>query len=414
MSESYRIFAGIDWGAQTHQVWVTDATGERVGERMVPHTGAAIAELAEWLVGLAEGTASAVAVALEVPRGPLVETLLERGCHVFAINPKQLDRFRDRFSVAGAKDDRRDARVLSSAIRTDRIAFRHLEVEDPRTIQLREYSRQDTELGEDLRRLANRLRDHLLRTWPELLQLVPAADERWFWALLKLAPTPAEGNPLRPTRLRQVLRQHRIRRVTAEELVTILRAPSVRLAPGVREAVRTRILDTVDQLQVVERQRHHAERRLVDALEAMTKGADGEQIREHSDVTVLQSLPGIGTRIAATMLAEAARPLRDRDYHALRVLGGLAPVTKRSGKSCVVIMRYACDHRLQTALYHWAKVCIQRDARSRAHYRQLRQAGHFHARALRGVADRMLAVLVAMLKTHTLYDANRRRQRAAG
>ena len=33
------------------------------------------------------------------------------------LNPKQLDRFRDRFSPAGAKDDRRDARTLGDALR---------------------------------------------------------------------------------------------------------------------------------------------------------------------------------------------------------------------------------------------------------------------------------------------------------
>src|SRR5215211_3245782 len=60
------------------------------------------------------------------PRGPVVEALLERGLQVFSINPKQLDRFRDRFSVAGAKDDSRDAYVLGCSLRTDRHAFRRL------------------------------------------------------------------------------------------------------------------------------------------------------------------------------------------------------------------------------------------------------------------------------------------------
>ena len=54
------------------------------------------------------------------PHGPIVEMLLERGFAVFAINPKQLNRFRDRFTVAGAKDDRRDAHVLGDSLRTDR------------------------------------------------------------------------------------------------------------------------------------------------------------------------------------------------------------------------------------------------------------------------------------------------------
>jgi Transposase/Transposase IS116/IS110/IS902 family len=411
--DGYRIFVGIDWGAEAHQVWVTNDAGERIGERVVPHTGADLVELADWLVRQAGGEAAAIAVALEVPRGPIVDTLLERGCHVFAINPKQLDRFRDRFSVAGAKDDRRDAHVLSSALRTDRSAFHQLAIDDPHVVELREYSRQDSELGEDLRRLANRLREHLLRIWPELLRIVPAADERWLWALLALAPTPQEARRLRQSRVAHLLREHQIRRFTADELMPILRAPSVRLAPGVREGVRVRILDLVEQLHVIDRQRRHAERRLAQALEAMTRSTDSEQIREHQDVAILQSLPAFGTRIAATMLAEAARPLRDRDYHALRLLVGTGPVTKQSGKSRLVLMRYACDHRLRTAVHHWASGCLQHDPLSRAHYTLLRRAGHSHGRALRGVADRMLTVLIAILKTQTRYDANRRRSRIA-
>jgi hypothetical protein len=65
------------------------------------------------LAQLAGAEPARVAVALEVPRGGVVDTLL------FALNPKQLDRFRDRYTVAGAKDDRRDAFVLATALATD-------------------------------------------------------------------------------------------------------------------------------------------------------------------------------------------------------------------------------------------------------------------------------------------------------
>ncbi len=59
-----------------------------------------------------------VAIAIETSWGALVETLLDCGFAVFSINPKQVDRFRDRFTVAGAKDDTRDALVLASSLRT--------------------------------------------------------------------------------------------------------------------------------------------------------------------------------------------------------------------------------------------------------------------------------------------------------
>jgi len=413
MEQAYRVLAGIDWGDEAHQVWAADAEGRALGERHVPHRGVGLFAMADWLIGLADGDAGAVAVAIEVPHGPIVDTLLDRGCHVFAINPKQLDRFRDRFSPSGAKDDRRDAEVMSSAVRTDRRALRELHLADPLTLQLREASRQDAELQEDFQRLTNRLRDSLLRVWPELLGLAPAANEPWLWTLLEFAPTPSAGETLPLARVRRILRKHHIRRLSAEEVATVLRTPSVYLAPGVREGVTPRIADLLEQIWVVYAQRQQAERRLKASVQAIADDTPTENVREHQDVEILQSLPGIGTRITAMMLAEATQALRDRDYHALRVLGGSAPVTKQSGKSRVVHIRYACHGRVRFALRCWAMGAIQQDAHARAHYDRLRNAGHNHERALRGVVDRLIPMLMAMLRDGALYDENRRRRSAA-
>ena len=82
------------------------------------HPGEGIGQRILWVLEMAGCEAEQVAVAIEVSHGPVVDSFLDRGFQVFSINPKQLDRFRDRFSPAGAKDDRKDARVLADAIRT--------------------------------------------------------------------------------------------------------------------------------------------------------------------------------------------------------------------------------------------------------------------------------------------------------
>ena len=128
---------------------------------------------------------------------------------------------------------------------------------------------------------------------------------------------------------------------------------------------------------------------------------------------ILSSLPGVGRIVLATLLAEAYQPLQRRDYQALRCLCGVAPVTRRSGKSKIVVRRLAAHHRLQDALYHWARVAVQRDPLSAAKYAALRSRGHGHARALRSVADRLLAVACAMLRNQTLYDPNHSARRHA-
>src|SRR5439155_23391658 len=158
----YLVRVGIDWASESHQICILAKDGNRT-EHPVPHTSAGLMALATELAALNPEDPGRVAVAIEVPRGPVVDTLLERGLHVFALNPKQLDRFRDRHTVAGAKDDRRDAFVLADALRTDLRAFRRLDVKAPTVIQLREMSRLHADLVDEQGRLANRLREQLWR-----------------------------------------------------------------------------------------------------------------------------------------------------------------------------------------------------------------------------------------------------------
>jgi hypothetical protein len=108
------------------------------------------------------------------------------------------------------------------------------------------------------------------------------------------------------------------------------------------------------------------------------------------------------------MINAAAGPIRERDYEALRCYAGSAPVTKQSGKRRMVSMRRACSDRVRQAVFHWSGRSIMVDSRSRQHYDRLRAAGHGHARALRGVGDRLLAVLTAILQSGKLYDASLR------
>jgi transposase len=128
------------------------------------------------------------------------------------------------------------------------------------------------------------------------------------------------------------------------------------------------------------------------------------------DIELILSIPGVGPGIAATIYGEGSRLIRERDYEALRCYAGTAPVTKQSAKRKTVTMRHACSSRIRQAVHHWANRSIICDPRSRDHYAfdRLRAAGHHHARAVRGLADRLLALLMTMLKKGEKYDPARR------
>jgi transposase len=398
------MFVGIDWATKSHQVCAIDGRRRVVRELAVEHSGSAIAGLSNLLLELTKSSPERAAVAIEIPRGAVVESLVERGFHVYAINPKQLDRFRDRHTVAGAKDDRRDAFVLADSVRTDRACFRRVQVDEPLVIQIRELSRVDEDLGTEKNGLTNRLREQLHRFYPQVLELCPSAKEPWIWALVELVPTPAAAARVRVRQIDDLLRAHRIRRVIGRDVLAMLRTPPLRVADGTVDACIAHIAVLIVRLRLVHEQRRTCEAQLEALLNALaTRSSQGPASR-HCDVDVLRSLPGIGIRVCSALIAEASQALAERDHRILRSHGGVAPVTHQSGMKRGVTMRYGCNNRLRNALYHWARVAAQKDPASGSQYRSLRERGYTHGRALRSVADRLLRMLVAMLKDGTLYD----------
>ena len=83
-----------------YQVCVTDQDGSVLREKAFKHGGEGL--LKYGLLEVPGSSPENIAVAIEVNHGPAVETLLEHGFRVRSVNPKQLDRFRDRFSPSGA------------------------------------------------------------------------------------------------------------------------------------------------------------------------------------------------------------------------------------------------------------------------------------------------------------------------
>jgi transposase len=406
MIEKRYWYAGVDWASESHHVFLTDADGRKIAERVFKHSGEGLAEMAAWLMttsGAAQ--ASQIQIAIEVPHGPVVETLIERTFKVHAINPKQMDRFRDRFTLAGAKDDSRDAEVMASALRTDARCFRLLAGTDPVVIELREWSRIAEDLGAERNRLTNRMREQLWRYFPALLELESDLGAEWLLDLWETIPAPDKALRIRETTIAKLLKRNRIRRFDAAHVLSVLRRPPVQVAAGTTEAASAHVATLIARIRLVNQQLVEAHRRL-DILTARlvpTEEVEPGQRKQH-DVEILASFPGVGRIVLATLLAEAFDALQRRDYAALRSLTGVAPVTKRSGKSCIVVRRQACHDRLANAMYHWARVAVQHDPRSRAKYASLRSRGHSHGRALRSVADRLLNVACAMLKTGSTFN----------
>ena len=86
-------FVGVDWSSADHQVCVVDMKGKVCAQRSFKHCGMGLTEMVDWIVRTTQSSPHKVGVAIETPRGPVVESLMGREFVVYSINPKQLDRY---------------------------------------------------------------------------------------------------------------------------------------------------------------------------------------------------------------------------------------------------------------------------------------------------------------------------------
>lgn len=405
---------GVDWGTKVLAVCAVDEEGERLFEEEIARSGDAIEAMVRRVLKVAEDDPSRVFVALELPRAPVIEAFLAHGTNVFSINPKQVDRFRDRHSISGAKDDALDAYVLADALRTDRRLFRALEPEEDDLVILRERSRSYEDLTDQAKATASQIRSVLQRYYSELADLGRWHEEAWLWALFELAPTPEKLRSLHPKKLERHLEKARIQRQGVHKSLQQARETKpLPTSKAVRKACIERVLRLLPILRATHQERQQCQRDLSQLVNQLASDADED---EPSDMAVLLSFPGVGYRVAAVLQAEAGRAIRDGDLEALRRLSGTAPVSRRSGgrrKQPQVLMRRARNTRISNAVRTWASVAIQHDPRARALYDACRARGHRYNRALRTVGDRLLPVLVACLRDRTLYSQERRSNAAA-
>lgn len=401
MNDAPRAFAGVDWAVNDHQACVLDADGAELGNRKFAHSGQGLADMADWILELSGAEPGQVSVGIETPHGPVVESLQGRGFKVFAISPRQLDRFRDRHFPSGQKDDSLDALVLAGALRTDRRAFRELSLPEPQVLELRELSRSAEELTRERVRLRNRLRDQLWRYYPQILELSNNVAENWIMDLWEAAPTPERGRRLRRPRIEKILRDNRIRRIDAEKVREVLARPPLTVTPGTADAAASAIRIAIVRLRLTGRLLKEVNAAIDELLEGFDQDPEAGGQR---DAEILRSIPGVGRTVLATLLSEAHDPIRRRDLAALRALSGSAPVTKRSGKGIIVVRRMTVHNRLRNACHYMAGIAIQCDPKSRLRYDALRARGCGYSRALRTVSDRLLAMACAMLRDQALYD----------
>jgi transposase len=391
------LFVGDDWAEDHHDVEVMDEAGRRLAAAKLPEGMAGIARLhamiAEHLGP--DTTAEQVKICIETDRGPWVQALIASGYRVYAVNPLQAARYRERLGVSGAKSDPADAHLLADMVRLDSHQLRVVAGDSDLAEAVKVVTRGHKTLIWERTRHTLRLRSTLREYFPAALVAFKDLDAVDTLELLGKAPDPASAARLTTTQisgaLKRARRHHRDRR--AAEIQAVLRAPQLGQPPVTTAAYAATVRAQVAILTVLNEQ--------VTAMEAQVEAHFGQ----HPDAEIYTSQPGLGTILGARVLAEFGDdPTRYADTKARKNYAGTSPITRQSGKKKVVAARFVHNDRLLDALGQQALSAISRSAGARAYYDRQRARGLGHRAALRQLANRLVGILHGCLKTGTRYD----------
>jgi transposase len=387
-----RYYLGVDWADQTHAVWVVDEHGTKITARSVSHTAEG---LSEWGRELDEWRAQGIELwaAIERPDGRVVDFLLDHGVVVYPVNPKALDRARDRFRQSGAKSDPFDARVLADFLRTDHAHLRALQPSSEAAQELKLLAEDCQRHIRQQTRLVNQLTATLKAYYPRGLEVseLTSALARDF---LQSYPTPENLTVLTERQWQRWARAHRLSEARIGELWHVLQQPQLPVPPHVVRAKARLMRSLVEQLTPVV------------AAVAQYRKAIEDFFANMPAAQWARTLPigkhGITAPTLWARLGDA--PGRWESFRHLQAQAGTVPVTKRSGKQQVVQFRFACDKALRYVVDQVAYLSLLSSAWARAYYDQQRARGHAHRQALRALGAKWLKIIFVMWQRQAAYD----------
>jgi Transposase/Transposase IS116/IS110/IS902 family len=387
---------GVDWADEFDQVWVSDADGNKVAEMKVLQNAQGLSDFGRWLH---ERKAQGIELwaAIEKPHGRIVDFLLNHGVVVYPVNPKALDRARDRFRMSQSKSDSFDAYVLADFLRTDHARLRALEPDSAPAQELKIVTRDHQRLMRQKNRLLNQIEVTLKEYYSRPLEVFGDLETKIALDFLKAYPTPQALSKLnRRGWNRFAKRQHHLSEARANELWEKLNKAQLAVPEHVVRAKARLLAALVVQLE--------AALQAVKQYEEQIKGFFASM----PAADLVKTLPGgkSGTTVPIIWAELGDAKNRWESFRHLQAEAGVVPVTQSSGKSRFVQFRFACNKHLRHAIYWFSFNSLNRCEWANKYYRDQRAKGHSHPQALRALGAKWLKIIFVMWRDHKAYDEN--------
>jgi transposase len=389
------LYVGDDWAEDHHDVELMDSAGRRLAKARLPEGVAGIARLHAMIGEHLDEDDAEVRVGTETDRGGWVAALVAAGYVVYAVNPLQAARYRERHGVSGAKSDPADAHILADMVRTDAHQLRPVAADSAATEAVKVVARAHKTLIWERTRHTLRLRNSLREYFPAALEAFDDLDAPDALELLGKAPDPGSAAKLTRSQIRAALKHARRRDIDTK--TTRIQA-ALRGHQLGRDAVITTAYAATTRAAAA----------VLVTLDEQIKTLQGQveaHFGRHPDAEIIMSQPGMGLILGARVLAEFGdAPGRYADAKSRKNYAGTSPITRASGKKKTVHARFVHNDRLIDALMSQAQSALQASPGARAYYDMQRARGLDHNPALRQLANRLVGILHGCLKTRTLYN----------
>lgn len=386
-----KAWIGIDVGKTHHWVCAVGGDGKRLLSAKIANDEAEIVSVITTVAALGQQLVWAVDI-IGAPSALLLALLGRAGQSVHYASGRVVAAMSAAYAGEG-KTDAKDAYVIAETARLRRdLAVIDADTDLVRHLAVLTGYRAD--LIADRVRMINRLRDLMTSVFPSLERAFDYSSHKGALVLLTGYATPDRIRRMGHNRLQAWLRNRNVRGSAdvAARAVAAAKAQSVML-PG-QDLTASIIAELAGGILALDER--------LKALDAQIE----ETFARHPQAAIIQSMPGFGPFLGATLLVGAGDLRAFPSAGHLAAAAGLVPVPNDSGRRTGNLHRPLRYSRLlRHVFYLSAQTSMMRAGPNRDYYLKKRGRGSTHSQAVIALARRRIDVLWALLRQNRTWTA---------
>lgn len=320
----------------------------------------------------------------------LIGFLLDNGLATYVLNPLRTNIYRKSLSLRKTKTDRVDARTIAHMLLSD-AGLKPYTDTAYHNEELKSLTRYRFDKVKERAKLKSSIARLVCILFPELEKLVPSLHIASVYALLEEFPGAKQIAAAHLTRLKALLEtasKGRYKRDMALEI-----RDSARNSIGARIPAKSLELQhTIRLIRELDAEIAEIEERIQSIMNDL-----------HSPIT---TIPGMGVRMAAMILAEVGDFTRFVSPDKLLAYAGMSPSTYQSGqlKNCYPHMEKRGSRYLRYALYNATKCVCHWNPNFAAYLAKKRAEGKHYNVALSHATKKLVRLIFAMEKSKQPYS----------